>query len=167
MKCQILVDDATATFALITRRTPFPSGNNGFFSAVFSDVMTNPTWSGNNDPVALGIVAPGTNTANTEMLNTTYNNAWYGYGLFSPVWSQVQLENPGSVAGNTTPDLSGIDTVYQARWVITNAVFGTSRLFELLQPGRTPVVGLDAGATLNRACFWTVAVLNDGVALTS
>lgn len=169
MKCHILVDDATATFALITRRTPFPAGNNGFFSAVFSDVLQTPTWSGNNDPVVLGIAADGNNTANTVLLGSTYTNAWYAYGLPAAAWSAPFLENPGTVAGSTTGDVSGIDTVYQARWTDTGrvSVLGTSRLFELLQPGRTPIVGLDAGATLNRACFWTVAVLNDGVALTS
>lgn len=169
MKCHILVDDATATFALITRRTPFPSGNNGFFSAVFSDVLVNPTWAANNDPVALGIAADNTNTANVQMVGTIYNNAWYGYGLPGASWAAAALENPGNVAGSTTTDLGGIDVVYQARWVLTTnaAVYGTSRLFELLQPGRTPIVGLDAGATLNRACFWTVVVPNDGVALTS
>jgi hypothetical protein len=46
-------------------------------------------------------------------------------------------------------------------------VLGTSTLFKLLQPGRTPVVGVDSGGTLTWAAFWTVAVPNDGVALTS
>jgi len=46
-------------------------------------------------------------------------------------------------------------------------VLGTSTLFKLLQPFRSPITGVDAGATLNRAAFGQVSVANDGVALAS
>ncbi len=46
-------------------------------------------------------------------------------------------------------------------------VLGTSTLFKLLQPFRSPTTGVDAGATLNRAAFGQVSVANDGVALAS
>ena len=57
--------------------------------------------------------------------------------------------------------------LFDARWYAGANVLGTSTLFKLLQPGRTPVVGVDSGGTLTYAAFWTVAVPNDGDALGS
>jgi hypothetical protein len=169
MKVHIVVDDAGPSFVALTRRTPLPAGNVGAFSVIFLDLCTAPVWSANPDPVVVGMVGNDTNTANTEMVQPNYNNAWLGYGLPSPAWTAIGLENPGAVAGSTTADKSGVDVLYQARWAFASGagIVGTSALFRLLHPGRTPVVGIDAGGTLTWAAFWTVAVANDGTALGS
>ena len=79
-------------------------------------------------------------------------------------WTAAGLENPAGVAGNANTDQGGNDVLFDARWYAGTNVLGTSTLFKLLQPGRTPVVGVDSGGTLTYAAFWTVAVPNDGVA---
>lgn len=170
MKAHIIIDDATATFAVLARRTPFPGGNAGFFGGFFADEVANPVWAANPDPVICGFPCAGANTSDAQLVAAVYNNAWLGYGISGATWTLCALENPGLVAGSTTADKSGIDKSFAARWVFTgsgNGVIGTSRLFELLQPGRTPVVGLDGGTDFSRAAFWTATVPNDGVALVS
>jgi hypothetical protein len=103
------------------------------------------------------------------MIGTAYNNSWRGYSLPGATWIGIGLENPGAVAGGSLSDPGGVDVLFQARWAFNsgNSIIGTSSLFRLLQPGRTPIVGIDAGATLNWAAFWTVAVPNDGIAVGS
>lgn len=167
MKCHIIVDDAGPSFALLTRRTPLPVGNVGAAGVIACDALVNPVWSGNTDPVVLTNAGTDGNNANAELVGTTYNNAWLRYGLGGASWPGAALENPGAVAGNTTSDQGGNDVLFDARWVASGNVLGTSTLFKLLQPGRTPVVGVDSGGTLTHAAFWTVAVPNDGVALVS
>jgi hypothetical protein len=170
MKCHILVDDATASFALITRRTPLPSGNFGFYCAIFSDQLTSPIWPANPDPIALGIVGSGSNSSDANMVGSSYSNAWRGLGTPSAVWTAALLENPGGLAGSTTVDQSGQDVIITPRWAYQSGapgLIGTSTLFSLIQPGRTPIVGLTVGSALSHAAFWTVAVLNDGSPLTA
>lgn len=170
MKVHILVDDAGPSFAAIARRTPLPAGNVGFWSATGLDLCTDPVWAANPDPVVAFNVNSWTNTGNTNLVETSgYSSAWRAYGLPGAAWTGCGLENPGSVAGSTTPDVGGVDVLYEARWAFAsgNGIVGTSSLFRLLHPGRTPVVGIDAGGTLTHAAFWTVAVPNDGVALGS
>lgn len=169
MKVHIVVDDSGPTFVALARRTPLPSGNSGFFSAIGLDLCTNLVWTTNPDPVVALYPAAGTNTSNTDLLGAAYNHSWLGYGLPGAAWTGISLENPGAVAGATVSDKSAVDVLYQVRWVFGsgNGILGTSTLFRLLHPGRTPVVGIDAGATLNWAAFWSVAVANDGIALSS
>lgn len=167
MKVHIVVDDAGPSFALLTRRTPLPVGNVGAAGIIACDALVSPVWSGNTDPVACVNAGLDGNTADQQMVATTYNGAWIRYGLGGASWTTAQLENPGSVAGNANSDQGGNDVLFDARWTMSNNVLGTSTLFKLLQPGRTPVVGVDSGGTLTWAAFWTVAVPNDGVALTS
>jgi hypothetical protein len=169
MKVHILVDDASPSFIAIARRTPLPAGNNGFFSATGLDLCTSPVWSANPDPVVAINLSNNSNNADQAILSATHASAWLGYGLPGALWTTVALENPGSVAGSANADKSGVDVLYAARWVFGGGYghVGTSSLFRLLQPGRTPVVGIDAGATLNWAAFWSVAVPNDGTALGS
>jgi len=169
MKVHIVVDDSGPSFVAIARRTPLPAGNVGFFSAVGLDLCTNLVWTANPDPIVGLYPAANTNTGNTELLGTSYNHSWLGYGLPGAAWTGIGLENPGSVAGSTITDKSAVDVLFQARWAFGSGVgvLGTSTLFRLLQPGRTPVVGIDAGATLNWAAFWSVVVPNDGTALSS
>jgi hypothetical protein len=167
MKVHIVVDDAGPSFALLTRRTPLPVGNVGAAGIIACDALVSPVWSGNTDPVACVNAGLDGNTADQQMVATTYNGAWIRYGLGGASWTTAQLENPGSVAGNANSDQGGNDVLFDARWTVSNNVLGTSTLFKLLQPGRTPVVGVDSGGTLTWAAFWTVAVPNDGVALTS
>jgi hypothetical protein len=167
MKCHIIVDDAGPTFALITRRTPLPVGNVGAAGIIACDALVNPVWSGNTDPVALVNAGLDGNTADNALIGTTYNHAWIKYGLGGAAWTAAGLENPASVAGNANTDQGGNDVLFDARWYAGTNVLGTSTLFKLLQPGRTPVVGVDSGGTLTYAAFWTVAVPNDGVALGS
>lgn len=170
MKVHIVVDDAGPSFVALARRTPLPAGNVGAFSILFADLCADPVWAANPDPMVLGNAAAGSNTANTLLVGTGYINAWIGYTLPGAAWSSVlALENPGAVAGGGVADKGGVDVIYDARWTVGGGVglIGKSVLFQLLQPGRTPVVGIDAGATLTHAAFWTIAVLNDGVAVTS
>lgn len=168
MKCHFVVDDAGPTFALVTRRTPLPGGNVGAAGFVFCDALTASPWSGNTDAVVLGNAGTDNNSADALLITVGYCSTYSKFGLAGASWiSTLALENPGSVAGSTTSDLGGSDVLFGARWVSTNVVWGKSTLFELLQPGRTPVVGVDSGGTLTRAAFWTVALLNDGVALGS
>lgn len=167
MKAHILVDDAGPTFALLARRTPLPAGNVGAAGIIFCDALVNPVWAGNTDPVVCGNLGNDDNGANGLLLSSYWHNAWFKYGLGGATWTSVSLENPGSVAGSTTADPGGNDVLFDARWISANVVYGTSRLFKLMQPGRTPVTGVDSGGTLTYAAFWTVAVPNDGVALVS
>lgn len=168
MKCHFVIDDAGPTFALLTRRTPLPAGNVGAAGMLFSDALSQTPWAGNPDPVILGNVGNDNNAADVLLLSSGFCSTYSKYGLAGASWlSTLTLENPGSVAGSTTSDPGGGDVLFGARWVGGTAVWGKSTLFELIQPGRTPVVGIDSGGTLTRAAFWTVAVLNDGVALGS
>ena len=167
MKAHIVVDDAGPSFALITRRTPLPVGNVGAAGIIACDALTSLVWSGNTDPVVCSNVGVDNNTADTQLVSTSYNGTWTRYGLGGAAWTTPSLENPGSVAGNASSDQGGNDVLFDARWLSGTNVLGTSTLFKLLQPGRTPVVGVDSGGTLTYAAFWTVAVPNDGVALGS
>lgn len=167
MKCHIIVDDGGPSFALITRRTPLPVGNVGAAGIIACDALVSPVWSGNTDPVVCSNVGLDGNTADAQMVSTAYNGTWIRYGLGGSSWTTPQLENPASVAGNASSDQGGNDVLFDARWIASTNVLGTSTLFKLLQPGRTPVVGVDSGGTLTYAAFWTVAVPNDGVALVS
>lgn len=173
VKCHILIDDAGPSFALIIRKTPFPTGNNGFFSAVFCDQVTSPIWVANPDPVVMGIPAASADTSDNQMVTTVgYHSAWRAFGTPSATWtSTVGLENPGGMAGSTTLDQNGQDLILTPRWAFSAGpsagVIGTSTLFSLIQPGRTPLVGLTVGSALSHAAFWTVAVANDGSPLTA
>jgi hypothetical protein len=169
IKAHIIVDDAGPSFIGIARRTPLPSGNVGFFSAIGLDVCTNLVWAANPDPVVAINVSTNSNNSDSALLGATYSSSWLGYGLPGAAWTVCSLENPGAVAGATNVDKSGVDVLYQARWVFSTGAghIGTSSLFRLLHPGRTPVVGIDAGGELNWAAFWSFAVVNDGIALGS
>jgi hypothetical protein len=167
MKCHIIVDDAGPSFALLPRRTPLPVGNVGAAGIIACDALVNPVWSGNTDPVVCSNVGLDNNTADAQMVSTAYNGTWTRYGLGGASWTTPSLENPGAVAGSTSSDQGGNDVLFDARWLSGTNVLGTSTLFKLLQPGRTPVVGVDSGGLLTFAAFWTVAVPNDGVALGS
>jgi hypothetical protein len=167
MKAHIVVDDAGPSFALLPRRTPLPVGNVGAAGIIACDALVNPVWSGNTDPVALVNAGTDSNTADALLVSTSYSHAWFKYGLGGAAWTAAGLENPASVAGNTSSDQGGADVLFDARWYAGTNVLGTSTLFKLLQPGRTPVVGVDSGGTLTYAAFWTVAVPNDGTALGS
>jgi hypothetical protein len=167
MKVHIVYDDAGPSYALIPRRTPFPGGNVGCCGIIACDELVDPIWPGNTDPVVNTNAGLDSNTANTELVNTTYNNAWLKYGLGGSSFPGAALFNPGSIAGSANSDQGGSDILVDAWWVAGTNILGTSRLFKLVQPGRTPVVGVDNGATLTHAAFWTFVVENDGIALTS
>jgi hypothetical protein len=167
MKLHVIVDDAGPSWLAIMRRTPFPVGNVGACGIIGCDALVNPVWPGNTDPVVLINAGLDNNAAHSELVGPGYNNAWIKYGLSGSSFTGAALHNPGNIAGSGTADQGGSDILVDAQWVCGGNLLGTSTLFQLLQPGRTPVVGVDLGATLNRAAFWNVAVLNDGVALVS
>jgi hypothetical protein len=171
MKCHILIENSASSvsFALITRRTPFPAGNNGFYAAVICDQVTSSSWAGNPDPVVMAFVGAGGDTSDTQMGSSGYMSTWRFLGTSNASWTGALLENPGAISGATAADPGGQDVVLSARWVYTgtSGISGVSSLFFLLQPGRTPIGGIDAGATWSHAAFWTVAVLNDGSPLTT
>jgi len=165
MLCHFVVDDAGPTFFAGYRRTPLPGGSVSLAGYHFCDELVNPVWAGNTDPIVCGGGGADTNVFAAELIALNYNNTWRAHGLGGATWTLVALENPGSVAGNATSDPGGIDVEYEARWYSTEVIYGTSRIFRLLQPYRTPIVGIDSGATLNRAAFGQVTVPNDGTAL--
>jgi hypothetical protein len=167
MKLHVIVDDSGPSWLAIMRRTPLPGGNVGACGVIGCDALVNPVWPSNPDPVVLINAGADGNAANNDLVGTTYNSAWIKYGLGGAAWTGAALHNPGNIAGSTTADQGGADILVDAQWVCGGNLLGTSTLFQLLQPGRTPVVGVDMGATLNRAAFWNVAVLNDGIALVS
>ena len=167
MLLHIIVDDAGPTFFMGQRRTPLPVGNVALAGYYFCDELVDPVWAGNTDPIVCGGGGLDNNVFEAQIVSGGFSQAWKAYGLGGAAWTGVALENPGSVGGNTSADVGGIDIEYAARWQSPAVVYGTSRLFRLLQPYRTPVVGIDSGATLNRAAFGCVTVPNDGVALGS
>lgn len=167
MKCHFVIDDSGPTFFAGFRRTPLPAGNVGLAGFYFCDELVDPVWAGNADPIVCGGGGEDNNTFEAQLLSGSafYTNTWKAYGLGGATWTPTSLENPGSVGGNATMDPGGIDVEYEARWFSSATIYGTSRIFRLLQPYRTPIIGIDSGATLNRAAFGNVTVPNDGVAL--
>lgn len=167
LKMHIVCDDASPAFVLFGRRTPFVGGSTSACTMVFLDYVTALTWSANPQP---WVAWASYSVSDIAAAGLTGNNSsgWYKRGIsgesFSTSWS---LENPGTVAGSSTSDPSGSDVEYGARWQISNFILGTSTLFKLLQPFRSPITGVDSGATLNRAAFGQVSVASDGTALGS
>lgn len=169
-KAHIVVDDATASFCIFLRRTPFVSGS--ACSYVSFDQVPPLTWAANPEPIVASARYSDANTAPETGLLTanTGNTGWYKRGISGESWvAQWALENPGSVAGSATADPSGTDTEYEARWVTTTSVFvlGKSTLYRLLQPYRSPTTGMDGSTNFSRAAFGCVTVPNDGTALVS
>ena len=167
LKLHIVVDDASPSFVLFGRRTPFVGGSTSACTMIFLDYVTPLTWSANPQPwVAFASYSSG----DTVAAGLTGNNSqgWYKRGIsgegFSTSWA---LENPGTVAGSGTSDPSGSDVEFEARWVGSNMVLGKSTLFKLVQPYRTPTGGMDSGTSFARAAFGQVTVANDGTALAS
>lgn len=167
MLCHFVIDDAGPTFFMGHRRTPLPGGNVALCGYYFCDELVDPVWAANTDPIVCGGGGADNNVFEAQLVASFYNSAWYKHLISGAAWVGVSLENPGSVAGHGTADAGGIDVEYAARWVSAASVYGTSRIFRLLQPYRTPVVGIDSGATLDRAAFGYVTVPNDGIALGS
>lgn len=172
LKMHIVVDDASPSFVLFGRRTPFVGGSTSACTMIFLDYVTPLTWSANPQPWVAGVKFDNGDIAPALLINGGGggNSAWYKRGISGENWvTSWALENPGSVAGNGTSDPSGSDVEYAARWQASycNSILGTSTLFKLLQPFRSPITGVDSGATLNRAAFGQVSVASDGTALGS
>ena len=172
-KAHIVVDDASASFVMLLRRTPYAGGD--CCTYVGMETVTPLTWAANPDPHVVfaryndgNIAGTGPHTANAG------NTAWYKRGISGELWvsGQWYLENPGGVAGGAA-DPSGTDTEYEARWTYSGSgggapfVLGKSALFRLLQPYRAPTTGMDGATNFARAAFGPVTVPNDGVALGS
>ena len=167
-KAHIVVDDASASFVMLLRRTPYASGD--CCAYVGMETVTPLTWAANPDPhVVFGRYSEA-NTAGTGPHTANAGNvAWYKRGISGEGWwgGQWYLENPGGVAGGAA-DPSGTDTEYEARWIYSGGfVLGKSALFRLLQPYRAPTTGMDGATNFARAAFGPVTVPNDGVALGS
>lgn len=167
-KAHIVVDDASASFVMLLRRTPYASGD--CCAYVGMETVTPLTWAANPDP---HVVFARYNDANDAGAAPRAANqggvAWYKRGISGELWtlSQWYLENPGGVAGGAA-DPSGTDTEYEARWIYSGGfVLGKSALFRLLQPYRAPTTGMDGATNFARAAFGPVTVPNDGVALGS
>lgn len=165
-KAHIVIDDATASFILALRRTPFVGGSISAVSFIFYDLATNVVWSANPDPFVVGASYSAADTA-FNSITSSGNSSWYKRGISGENYVSTTLENPGSVAGHGTSDPSGIDTEFEVRWVTTNSILGKSTLFRLVQPYRTPIGGMDSGSSFARAAFGQVTIPNDGVALGS
>lgn len=169
-KAHIVVDDASASFVMLLRRTPYASGD--CCAYVGMETVTPLTWAANPDPHVVFARYSDANTAGTGPHSANAGNAaWYKRGISGETWlsGQWYLENPGGVAGGAA-DPSGTDTEYEARWIYSGSgpfVLGKSALFRLLQPYRAPTTGMDGATNFARAAFGPVTVPNDGVALGS
>jgi len=169
-KAHTVVDDATASFVMVLRRTPFAGGD--CCSYVAFDQVTPLTWTANPEPLIASARFDNANTAGTGPFNSNQGNTgWYKRGISGEAWSGSQwfLENPFALAGSATADPSGTDTEYEVRWGQSSAVFllGKSTMFRGLQPYRSPIVGMDGGTNFSRAAFGGFTVANDGTALGS
>ncbi len=169
-KAHLVVDDASASFVMLLRRTPYAGGD--CCAYVGMETVTPLTWAANPDPHVMFAQYNNSNTAGTAPYTPNAGNvAWYKRGISGEAWwvGQWYLENPAGVAGGAA-DPSGTDTEYEARWICTagiSFVLGKSVLFRLLQPYRSPTTGLDGSGNFSRAAFGPVTVPNDGVALGS
>ena len=167
-KAHLVVDDASASFVMLLRRTPYADGD--CCAYVGMETVTPLTWAANPDPHVVFARYNNSNTAGAGPLAIYGGNlAWYKRGISgeSWTWNQWYLENPGGVAGGAA-DPSGTDTEYEARWTYSGGfVLGKSALFRLLQPYRAPTTGMDGATNFARAAFGPVTVPNDGVALGS
>lgn len=167
-KAHTVVDDATASFVMLLRRTPYADGD--CCAYVGMETVTPLTWAANPDPHVMFARYSNSNLAGTGPHTANAGNvAWYKRGISGEAWSSGQwyLENPGGVAGGAA-DPSGTDTEYEARWTYSGGfVLGKSALFRLLQPYRAPTTGMDSATNFARAAFGPVTVPNDGVALGS
>lgn len=167
VKAHIVCDDASPSFVVLARRTPFVGGSTSCCTMAFVDYVTPATWAANPQPWVAGASYSVSDVAAAGLVGNN-SGGWYKRGISGEAWSTSwSLENPGSIAGSGTSDPSGSDVEYGARWQISNFLLGTSTLFKLLQPYRSPITGVDSGATLNRAAFGQVSVANDGTALAS
>lgn len=167
-KAHLVVDDASASFVMLLRRTPYAGGD--CCTYVGMETVTPLTWAANPDPHVVFARYSDANTVGTGPHTVNAGNtAWYKRGISGEAWwlGQWYLENPGGVAGGAA-DPSGTDTEYEARWIYPGGfVLGKSALFRLLQPYRAPTTGMDGATNFARAAFGPVTVPNDGVALGS
>lgn len=169
VKLHTVVDNASASFVIMGRRSPFVGGSTSACFYLYLDYVTPLTWSANPQPWVVGVRFDNGDVACAWLVSWSGNNAsWYKRSISGESWTtQLALENPGSVAGASTSDPSGSDVELEARWVVTNFVLGKSTLFKLVQPFRTPTGGMDSGTSFARAAFGQVTVPNDGTALAS
>ena len=168
-KLHIVADNATPSFCIKGRRTPFVGGSTSCCFYIYLDYFTPLTWSANPQPWIAGVKFDNNDNAPAALItNSGSNNAWYKRGISGESWvTSWSLENPASVAGSSTADASGSDIEFEVRWVGYNTVLGKSTLFKLVQPYRTPTGGMDSGTSYARAAFGQVTVANDGTALAS
>jgi hypothetical protein len=166
-KLHTVVDNASASFVIMGRRSPFVGGSCCFY--IYLDYFTPLTWSANPQPWIAGVKFDNSDVASAALVSAGgVNYAWYKRGISGESWvTSWALENPASVAGSGTADPSGSDVEFEARWVGSNTVLGKSTLFKLVQPYRTPTGGMDSGTSYARAAFGQVTVANDGTALAS
>ena len=167
MKVQFVVDDAAFNFKVMSRRTPFVGGSKDACGIIGLEIVTPLTWGANPDPVIATLTFDNADNAAATLFGWYASVAWYKRGLGGAAYTSVSLENPGAVCGSATADPGGVDQEPDLRWVFAVGILGTSTMFKGLQPFRSPIVGIDAGATLDRAAFGGVTVANDGVALAS
>ena len=170
-KAHLVVDDASASFVMLLRRSPFVGGS--ACSYVSFDQVTPLTWAANPEPLVASARFRDNNDAPETGLFSpnTGNTGWHRRGLSGEVWSGTQwsLENPANVAGSAVVDPSGSDVEYEVRWCYVSVMFllGRSTLYRALQPYRSPTTGLDGSGNYTRAAFGGVSVPNDGSALGS
>ncbi len=168
MKAHIVVEDSDVGVFASWRRSPWPGGSNSGNGYFLIEKVTPATWAANPDPVAVGFYGGDSNTRIANLFfdnNTLY--AWYKRGLTGEAFRAGGVENPASILGGAA-DPSGSDVEHEVRYVFTGPfILGKSALLKGLQPFISPIVGLDSGGTLNRACFGQVSCANDGTALGS
>ena len=169
MKAHIVVEDSDVGVFASWRRSPWPGGSNSGNGYFVIETVIPATWAANPDPVAVGFYGADGNTGIAGLLSGNNNcYAWYKRGLSGEAFNAGGVENPASVMGSATADPSGSDVEHEVRWVFSGPfILGKSALLKGLQPFISPIVGLDSGGTLNRACFGQISCVNNGTALGS
>ena len=169
VKLHTVADNASPSFVIMGRRSPFVGGSTSAVFYVFLDYLPPLTWSANPQPWIAGVKFDNGDIAPAALItNSGTSDGWYKRGISGESWTTSwQLENPGTVAGSGTSDPSGSDVELETRWIGATMVLGKSTLFKLCQPYRTPTGGMDSGSSFARAAFGQVTVPNDGTALAS
>ncbi len=170
-KLHLVIDDATANWIALLRRTPHPGTTYDACTILGGSEYTDQGWPANGDPYVTTFYFDDSNRVGAApFLAGVRNYSWLRFGVSGEAWNgSTALESPGGGCGHTTTSPSGTDLLLELRWTNTSlpGVLGTAPLIRGLQPYREPTVGVDSGGTLNWAAFGPIAVPNDGIALTS
>ncbi len=174
IKLHLVIDSVTGTFYAFGRRTPFVGGDTAACIVMFSEIFTPLTWPDDPEPVVTGFHFNDNNNAQSGIVDSCPFNRfgkWRRYGISGETWENgtILFSSLFSAAGNTTLNPSGQDVLYDADYGDSNmpGPIGKSSMLKMINPYRSPIVGVDSGGELNWAAFGQFAIPNDGIALGS